>query len=153
MFDRYALADLLKTPGTTRDRIGEPYPMRNEKRREITTEWVVGPGNTDPDSPTYGEDGDIVITMTTYHHGSNKQYSTTLRVEIVAGNMRQTTIAFGTRGESYDVHRTPVARFSAKTMREHHAHCQYLVQECSADHAGMSLEAGVRQYIPTEVTA
>ncbi len=152
MFDRHSLAALLKTPGTTRDRIGEPFPFRNEKRREITTEWVVGPGNTDPDDERFGEYGDIVLTMTSYHYPNAKKYRTTLRVEIVGANMRQTTIAFGLKGETYDVGTDDVLRFSAKSMREHHARCLKLV-EYSADHAGMTLEAGVAQYRPKQVPA
>ena len=152
MYDYIALAALLFSPGTTRDRIGEPYPFRSGKRREITTEWVVGPGNTDPDHPTRGEDGEIVLTMTSYHYGDRKQFATTLRVEIVCKGMRQTTLAFGAKGESYDVLRTPVARFSAKAMREHHARCQELIRH-SARHAAMSIEAGVGQYLPANLPA
>ncbi len=147
MYDRHSLAKLLATPGTTRDRIGEPTAYRGDKKREIVTEWEVGPGNTDPDNDRFGEDGQIVLTMRTFHYKDRKAYSTTIRVELEGERMRQTTIAFGARGESYDVLTARVERFSAKTMREHHARCQELVGY-SADHAGLSLEQGVAQYLP-----
>ena len=66
--------------------------------------------------------------------------------------MRQTTIAFGARGEAVNVLRTPVARFSAKTMREHHAECQRVIEE-EAMQCGNVLAQGVQQYLPAEVVA
>lgn len=146
MYSRFDLANLLRTEPTTRNRIGEPFPFRNEKRREITSQWVVGPGNTDPDSATYGEDGTIVIDLTTYHHAGSKQFMSTLRVSIEGDRMKQTTMSFGLNGESCDVHRAYVTRFSAKAMVAHHDRALYLTMECSADHSGMVLEKGVAQY-------
>ena len=151
MYSPHDLANLLQTEGTTRDRIGEPRPFRNEKYREITTEWEVGPGNTSPDDDRFGDDGTIVLSMTSYHYGDRKTLSTALRVEIVAGNMRQTTVAFGLKGEVVQVLTTPCLRFSAKAMREHHARCIELVGY-SALNCGQTLAPGVAQYLP-KVTA
>lgn len=152
MFDAASIEALLHTPGETRDRIGEPYPFGNEKRREVTTTWEVGPGNTDPDSDTFGDDGTIELSLTTYHYGDRKEYSSTLRVSINCGSMTQTTMSFGLNGESAAVHREHVARFSAKTMREHHVEARRLV-EAHADHLGSVLQQGVAQYLPKAVAS
>lgn len=146
------IATLLTTEPTTRDRIGEPYPFRNEKRREVTSQWRFGAGHTDPDNTQYGDAGTIVLDLTTYHHGNVKQYGTTLRVSIESedGRMVQTTIAFGARGEAVKILNAPCARFSAKTMREHHAAALARVQELTQE-CGEQLAPGVEQYLPTPV--
>ena len=146
MYDAKSLSELLMTPGKTRDRIGEPSSFGREKRREITTEWKVGPGKNNT------EDGEIVLTMASRHHKTSKQYITDVRVEFVGENFRQTVMAFGAEGEAIGVKRTPVERFSAKTMREHHERCRELVRY-SADHSGRVLAEGVKRYIPEPVEA
>jgi len=148
----FEIEALLNTEPTTRDRIGEPYGMRPGKRREITSQWVVGPGNTRPNDDRFGDEGSIVLDLDTFHHGDRKQYTSVLRVSIEGQNMKQTVIAFGARGEAVNVHGKAVDRFSAKSMREHHAHALKCV-EASAYHCGMTLAAGVAQYLPTELTA
>lgn len=152
MYSAHDIANLLHTEPTTRDRIGEPYPFRVGKRREITSEWVVGPGNTSPDDNRFGDDDDgtILLTMTSYHYGDRKTLSTNLRVEIEVGNMRQTTMAFGAHGEAVRVSNERCDRFSAKAMREHHARCIELVRY-SALNCGQTLEQGVAQYLPKAV--
>lgn len=145
----FDIEKLLLTEPTTRDRIGEPQPFRKEKRRQITSTWIVCQGNTDPNDDRFGEDGTIVIDLETFHHASSKRYSSTLRVSIEGENMKQTTIAFGARGESVNVSNQYVDRFNAKTMREHHAHALHLTG-CSAYHCGLTLAEGVQQYLPAE---
>ena len=145
---------LLRTEPTTRDRIGEPYPFRSGKRREITSQWTYGPGHTDPDSTQYGEEGIITLNLTTYHHGDRKRYGSTLRVSIESldGRMAQTTMAFGAKGEAVNVLHNPVSRFSAKSMREHHAAALAMVQELAYE-CGQQLAPGVQQYLPSPATA
>jgi len=148
------ITTLLRTEPVTRDRIGEPFPFRNEKRREVTSQWKVGPGSTDPDHPTRGDDGTIVLDLTTYHYASRKAYHSSLRVSIESadGRMSQTTMSFGLNGESVNVHQSSVARFSAKTMREHHAEALQLAKD-HAGHCGSVLVQGVAQYLPRVTVA
>ncbi len=152
MHTAFTIEALLLTAPTTRDRIGEPYGMRPGKRREVTSQWIVGPGNTDPNDDRFGEDGTIVIDLDTFHHASSKRYTSTLRVSIEGENMKQTTIAFGAHGETVDVYANPVERFSAKTMRLHHLHALKCV-EASAYHCGLTLVTGIGQYLPSTVPA
>lgn len=151
MYDEQSIASLLgNEPASHHDRIGEPTPWSNQKRREVTTEWVVGPGQSSRD------EGTIILRLTTYHHGKasyvgerGNEYSSTMRVEFESadGRMRQTTIAFGTKGESVSVHRTgDVARFSAKAMREHHAEALRVV-EGERHQIAAILVGGVSRYV------
>lgn len=146
------LTTLLSAAPITKDRIGEPERWGSGKKREIESTWIVGAGNTDPNDDRFGDDGTIVIDLTTYHHGSNKRYSSTLRVSIEGAMMKQTTIAFGARNESSTVLSDPVARFSAKTMREHHALALALVKQMPSVYA-QSIAGGVAQYLPSTVNA
>lgn len=151
MYGRFEIANLLQTPGALIDRIGEPHVMRPGKRREISHEWVVGPGREYPNDAHPGKEGRIILALETFHHASRKAFTSTLRVHLDGQGFRSTTIAFGARGEVVDVSIAPCPRFSAKAMREHHERARYLVQECSADHCGMTLAPGVGQYV-AEVT-
>jgi len=137
---------LILSAPKTRDRIGEPYSMRPGKYREIVSTWEVGPGNTHPDDDRYGDDGTIVLDMRTTHCKDRKRYTTEIRVSIEYAGGSMTTLSFGTKGESMPIHRAPVERFSAKTMRQHHDAARgYSVLH--ADLAGATLEQGVAQYL------
>jgi hypothetical protein len=159
MYDTPQLADILATEPTTRDRIGEPKPFGSGKYRDIESTWEVGPGQLHPDSSIPGEEGTIVLDLTTYHHGKaeyygqlEKCYTSTIRVAFVGENFKQTTLSFGTKNESVRVLNVPVERFSAKSMREAHQKALAYVRE-NPNQIAPFIHGGVQQYVAKEVNA
>lgn len=150
MYDENAIATLLATGGQTFDRINDPTPWAGKKKREVTTEWVLGPGED-----SSGRPGEIILRLTSYHYGKaeysgqlGNAYDTTLRVEFAGGGFRQTTLSFGMKGESIGVLREfDIARFSAKALRAHHDAALRAVNG-ERNHIASVLVNGVAQYLP-----
>ena len=87
--------------------------------RKIVTEWVLSSTEVTP-----GVTVEIVVALTTSHHRDAKAYSS-----YVARFKRETNTVSGWISESHGsvlhnwntLRRVPVARYSAKTIREAHA--------------------------------
>lgn len=147
MYSDQHVTEILQTKPATRDRIGEPEVFsKNRKKREIESTWEIGPGYEWPNEERKGDGGTIRLSLRTFHYGDSKRLSTTLRVELAGERFVQTRISFGTGGEAINIYNNNCPRFSAKAMRDHHAHALYLVQECSAAHCAMSLRQGIAAY-------